>query len=86
MRASMAAASRGSRWVFGIAMTRLISIEGDDGVWTARAYHRVRPDRFPTLTSGPNGWTEHEPYRWFGSRKEAKTWADLHKHLLPRDE
>ena len=76
----------GSAFFVRHRMTRLISIEGDDGIWAARAYHRNRPDRFPTLTSGSNGWTEREPYRWFDSRKEAKAWADAHKPLLPRDE
>jgi hypothetical protein len=71
--------------LIGEYMKRAISIEGKEGAWTVKSYHREQPDKFPTLTAGPNGWTEREPYGWFPSPKEAQDWYDANKHLLPED-
>ena len=72
--------------LIGEHMKRAISIEGKEGAWTVKSYHREQPDKFPTLTAGPNGWTEREPYGWFPSPKEAQEWYEANKHLLPEAE
>jgi hypothetical protein len=64
-------------------MKYLIATEGFGEGWIARAYHDTRPDMFPSLGSGDNGWTYNEPYKTFSTQKEAKAWAQQHQESLP---